>query len=77
MDMITLERHVWYKIKEQLTEEYKDTPSVMLMRTKMKSVLGFTVRFNNYWHEDIKVRHTVYLDFFDEQKETIFILKYL
>jgi hypothetical protein len=49
----------------------------MLMRTKMKSVLGFTVRFNNYWHEDIKVRHTVYLDFFDDQKETLFRLKYL
>jgi hypothetical protein len=75
--MITLKRHEWYKIKEQLNEEYKETPSVMLMRTKMKKVLGFTVRFNNEWDEDVNIRHIVYLDFFDEQKKTLFILKYL
>jgi hypothetical protein len=75
--MITLQRHQWAKIKEQLIEEYKDTPSVMLLRSKMKTVLGFTIRTNNYWHEDVNVRHTVYLDFFDDQKETLFILKYL
>ena len=75
--MITLQRHQWVKIKEQLKEEYKETPSVMLFRMKMKTVLGFTIRENNYWHEDVNVRHTVYLDFFDDQKETLFILKYL
>jgi len=73
--MITLHRHQWAKIKEQLKEEYKETPSVMLFRMKMKTVLGFTVR--DYWDDDVERRHIVYLDFFDEQKETVFILKYL
>lgn len=75
--MITLERHVWSKIEDQLMEEYKEKPSIFLMRSVMKRELGFTVRKHNYWHEDVQLRHTVYLDFFDEQKETIFILKYL
>jgi hypothetical protein len=44
---------------------------------KMKTVLGFTVRENNYWDDDVERRHIVYLDFFDDQKEIIFRLKYL
>jgi replicative DNA helicase len=64
-------------IKEQLKEEYKNTPSVMLFRMKMKTVLGFTIRENNYWDDDVERRHIIYLDFFDDQKETIFRLKYL
>lgn len=75
--MITLERHVWRKIEAQLKEDYKERPSIFLLRSVMKRELGFTVRQNNYWHEDVNVRHTVYLDFFDDQKETLFILKYL
>jgi hypothetical protein len=77
MVMITLHRHQWAKIKEQLKEEYENTPSVMLFRMKMKTVLGFTIRENNYWDDDVERRHIIYLDFFDDQKETIFRLKYL
>ena len=39
----------WGKIKSLLTDEYKDTPSVMLIRSKMREVLGFTVRDHKNW----------------------------
>ena len=57
--MITLHRHQWAKIKEQLKEEYKNTPSVMLFRMKMKTVLGFTIRENNYCEDDVGLKHII------------------
>ena len=76
----------------------KEKPSTYLSRTKMKGVLGFTVRNHNEWVLKEKVKddndswwvslerdgwykdkvheHTVRLDFYDEQKRTMFLLKY-
>lgn len=69
--MITLTEKKWNVLKEQLAEEHG--PSVMLLRGKCKDVLGFTPRYGDYsnWPD-----RNVYLDFFDESKETWFILKY-
>jgi hypothetical protein len=84
-------KHVLLKIKQ------KEKPAVYLMRSKMKEVLGFTVRDHREyikdpeyvkspeaddlfgdmgWYEGKRSQHTVHLDFYDEEKRTIFLLKY-
>jgi hypothetical protein len=86
--------HILDKIKS------REKPSVYLSRTKMKAVLGFTVRdhreyvkdpdyvkrpqddnewFNMEpagWFEGKMNVHTIRLDFYDEEKRTMFLLKY-
>jgi len=87
----------WDTILEKIKQ--KEKPAVYLMRSKMKEVLGFTVRahqeyvkdpdyvkrpqddewFNmepGGWYEGKKHMTTVRLDFYDEQKRTMFLLKY-
>ena len=73
--MITLPRKQWYSILDQIKQEYQNQPSVFLIRGKMKEVLGFTTRQSGIWDE--KFGEYIYLDFFDEAKESYFILKYL
>ena len=87
----------WSKVLEEIKKREK--PSVYLSRTKMKEVLGFTVREHreyvkdpNYvrppedgewfnivpigWYEGKNSEHTIRLDFYNEQKRTMFLLKY-
>lgn len=87
----------WANVLERIKQREK--PSVYLSRTKMKTVLGFTVRDHreyvkdpNYvrppldgewynavpmgWYEGKTSHHTVRLDFYDDQKRTMFLLKY-
>ena len=89
----------WTNVLEMIKRREK--PSVYLSRTKMKEVLGCTVREHNEWVKDPKAyteeltpfslmidfdnegwykgkrqEHTVRLDFYDEQKRTMFLLKY-
>jgi hypothetical protein len=87
----------WDRLREELKKREK--PSVFLSRSKMKEVLGFTVRNHEEWikFEDSKNRdpedewlyegaegyfagkkheRTIRLDFYDEPKRTMFLLKY-
>lgn len=65
----------WKKIKKQIKQDYP--PSVLLVRSKMRSVLGFTNRSHYEWNEnDLYMDRYVHLDFFDEAKRTYFLLKY-
>ena len=74
----------WAIIQQQISQDYP--PSVLLIRSKMKSVLGFTTREHEewvefqLWAEGSKTRHqlesTIYLDFYNEPKRTMFLLKY-
>lgn len=87
----------WQHILEKIKKNEK--PSVWLSRSKMKEVLGFTVRNHEEWVkvEDAKDHdpdndwlhldmggwysgktheYTVRLDFYDEAKRTMFLLKY-
>lgn len=54
MKPIRLTKSQWHKLKTILINEYQETPSVMLIRSKMKDVLGFTVREHREWikHEN-------------------------
>ena len=77
----------WLKIYNQIANDYP--PSVLLIRDKMKSVLGFTSRTHEEWFDQdfSKDRRnvgystkycvqTIHLDFYNEPKRTFFLLKY-
>lgn len=79
---IKLTERQWAGIKKQLSQEYP--ASVLLIRSCMRRVLGFTTRTHQTWtpyyeeldHDDY-YQDTVYLDFYDDAQEVWFRLKYL
>ena len=82
---VVLSEKVWLKIYNQIAKEYP--PSVLLIRDKMREVLGFTSRTHQEWIDqevDVKdIRYktkypitTIRLDFYNEPKRTMFLLKY-
>ena len=75
MRTVKLSQGVWLKIYNDIARTYP--PSVLLVRSKMKSVLGFTSRTHSEWSAWAGMRiEQIHLDFFDERKYTMFILKY-
>jgi hypothetical protein len=79
----------WLKIYNSIAKEYP--PSVLIIREKMKSVLGFTVRTHRGWVKDPnhdpqyafgteydsrKYEVKIHLDFYNDPKRTMFMLKY-
>jgi hypothetical protein len=70
MKSIKITEKQWIEIVEKIKKQYP--PSFYLIREKMREKLGFTCRLlflPGYNHE-------TYLDFFDEKKKTMFLLKY-
>ena len=83
MKPLELRPGVWNKIYKQIAKEYP--PSVLLIRDRMRKVLGFTSRTHRHWVENPKAEYEwdrghykecIMLDFFDERKRTMFLLKY-
>lgn len=73
----------WAKLHTQLAKD--NHSSVMLIREKMKVVLGFTVRRHREWVPEQgpgsydghgEYLDTIRLDFYNEPKRTMFLLKY-
>jgi hypothetical protein len=76
---IELSRGQWHRLKEQLTKDYP--PSVMLLRTKMQSKLGFVDREYKHWDDNMGKyggwrKNCIMLDFYSEKKRTFFLMKY-
>jgi hypothetical protein len=82
---IILTTKSWDKIYTQIQKDHP--PSVTLIRDKMKSVMGFTHREHEEWFDqsvdlkdvryNTKYREThIHLDFYNEPKRTMFLLKY-
>jgi hypothetical protein len=82
---IVLSEAQWLKIYNHIAQNYP--PSVLLIRNKMRSVLGFTSRTHQEWiNQEVDVKDiryktkypitTVHLDFYNEPKRTMFLLKY-
>jgi len=74
-----LSERVWGSLHRQLARD--NNPSIILIREKMRSVLGFTVRRHREWRSDPNFGHkypvdTICLDFYNEPKRTMFLLKY-
>lgn len=83
---IVLSKVKWDELKERLCADYPR--SVMLLRYKMKEVLGFTPRTHiQEWIDqevdisDVKYTarfavETIHLDFYNDSVQTMFRLKY-
>ena len=77
MSTIKISVAVWKQIREDLQTQYPT--SVFMLRSKMKQVLGFIVREHNEWVPKLDGgynQHTICLDFYNERKYTMFLLKY-
>lgn len=77
MKAIRLTVNQWQQIRTELQTEYPK--SVFLLRDRMKTKLGFTVREHlafvpkmegGYYEQEI------HLDFFSESKRTMFLMKF-
>lgn len=80
---VVLSEKQWLKIYNQIAQSYP--PSVLLIRDRMREVLGFTSRTHREWMPDQDTGSydgygdyvtTVRLDFYSEPKRTMFLLKY-
>lgn len=82
---IILSEKAWAKIYNQLAKDYPS--SYILIREKMKVKLGFTVRRHEEWvdrqvdRRDVSYGtkycvRSICLDFYNEPKRTMFLLKY-
>jgi len=88
MKPIKLTPRQWRIIREHMIEEYRDTPSVIMMRSKMREVLGFVPREHTEYTDHPEfllatqgerprdVERNIMLDFYSEPMRTMFLLKY-
>ena len=74
---ITLTVPEWTELRKRLKEEYDWKPSIFMIRSVMARELGFTTRYHQEWIEHVGMKETVALDFYDDNLETMFRLKYL
>lgn len=77
MTTIALTVSQWQRIRAEMHNDYPKT--VFMLRDKMKRVLGFTVREHNEWvikPDGGYGEHSIRLDFYNERKYTMFLLKY-
>lgn len=88
MKPIKLTPRQWSIIREHMVEEYKSTPSVIMIRSKMREVLGFVPREHTEYidHPEFAngqvlsrpyyTERNIMLDFYSEPMRTMFLLKY-
>jgi hypothetical protein len=74
MKPIVLSEQNWAKLRFHLMET--QPKSVMLTRWKMREVLGFTDRVHHEFYSTTGHKTVICLDFYDEAKKTMFLLKY-
>lgn len=71
---VKLKEYQWNNLRERLKQDYK--PSVILIRENMRKTLGFVDRTHQWYTEQHGFMSTICLDFYDESKRTMFLLKY-
>lgn len=72
---IALSYQDWDKLKTKIVEDYGYT--TVLISWRMREQLGCTVRdHRDYSHDDWRSSKPMRLDFWDEQLQTLFLLKY-
>lgn len=62
------------KLRERLKEDYG--PSMLLIRSRMRDKLGFVDREHKQWDHFKGFYTTICLDFYNDPKRTMFMLKY-
>ena len=79
---IRLTEKKWEALLAELKKTYRAKPSTYLVRSRMRAVLGFTTRYQEAYTpianttDEYYKEAQVLLDFFDEKKHTMFLLKY-
>jgi hypothetical protein len=77
---IVLTEAQWRPLHQQIARDYP--ASVLLIQDRTRAVLGFTVRHYREWVKDTghdgygNYQETIRLDFYDEKKRLMFLLKY-
>jgi hypothetical protein len=74
---IILNENAWLKIYNHIAKQYP--PGVLLIRNRMRDVLGFTSRTHREWVPKMDGGYyetSIRLDFYNEPKRTMFLLKY-
>jgi hypothetical protein len=80
---IRLTDEEWKKIRVQILEEFKLKPSVLMIRSVTRRELGFTTRYHREWvpapgYDGYgQYEEFIFLDFYNDEQETFFRLKYL
>jgi hypothetical protein len=77
MSTIILTVDQWSRIRTDLYTEHPK--SVFMLTHKMRQVLGFTARNHTEWipkPDGGYSEHSIRLDFYNERKYTMFMLKY-
>jgi len=64
----------WKVLKERLVADHNT--SMVMIRSKMRERLGFTTREHSVYSDQRGTEITICLDWFDEMKRTMFMLKY-
>jgi hypothetical protein len=68
----------WEQLKLKLVKENELKPSIFMIREVMKRELGFTTRMHRQWDPGmVNYQEHMLLDFWNDEKETFFRLKYL
>jgi hypothetical protein len=74
---IVLSTKAWRSLQERIIEDYGR--ATLMISWRLKATLGFSVR-EHTWYEDVDGFmdrfHDIRLDFYDEQLQTLFLLKY-
>lgn len=71
---IALSYRSWSLLRDQIIEDYGRT--TVMISWRLKDTLGFTIREHRDYSEDYSSRKPIRLDFYDEQLQTLFLLKY-
>lgn len=77
MRPVILTQSQWKRIRKELQTEYPKT--VFMLRSKMRTVLGFTVREHKAFIHKPDGGYSefqIHLDFYSERKRTMFLLKF-
>jgi hypothetical protein len=73
---LTISHRAWDKLKEKITEDYGR--ATVLISWRLRDHVGFTVRSHRDYQPDADwdQENTIRLDFWDDQMQTMFLLRY-
>ena len=75
---LAISHHAWNKLKEKIVEDYGR--ATVLISWRLRDQLGFTVREHTDYHSGANdgwiTENTIRLDFWDDQMQTMFLLRY-
>jgi len=68
----------WTQLRLKIAKDHELKPSVFMIREVMVRELGFTTRMHRQWDPGmVNYQEHVLLDFWNDEKEIFFRLKYL